>query len=186
MLEETNFYSLLEAGWPSLNLQQSKYLQNIGAVQQLRRQWECLVGGQIMVSANGTKPDITMFLTTNTHEKEYRNVSIYIFYSTSSIILWVYHKNTHTSCGCVIFLFGQLLESRHSETSKCKETSWVGSTALRKHFKLCKWLRTAKIPQEKHHLLHETWSWTMLIYFWTWTVYYLLFYSTFLKHAHHF
>lgn len=127
------------------------------------------------------------YISTNTHEKEYRNVSICIFYPTSSVFLWVYHKNTRTSFGCVIFLFGQLLEPSHSETSKWKEiTSWVGLMALREHFKQCEWLRTAKIPQEKHHVLHETWSWTMLIYFWIWALYYLLFHSTFLKPAHHF
>lgn len=126
-------------------------------------------------------------LCIDTHEEEYRNVSIYIFYFTSSIFLWVYHKNTHTSFGCVIFLFGQLLEPSHGETSKWKKiTSWVGLPALRVHFKQSEWLRTAKIPQEKHCLLCETWPWTMLIYFWTWTLYYLLFYCTFLKHAHHF
>lgn len=37
------------------------------------------MGGQIVVSAKGTKPDMTMFLHTNTCEKEYRNVSMYIF-----------------------------------------------------------------------------------------------------------
>lgn len=144
------------------------------------------MGGQIIVPVKGTKPDITVFYA-QVHGKEYRNVSIYIFYFTSIIFLWVYHKSIHTSFGCVIFLFGQLLEPSYGETSKWKKiTSWVGSMALGAHFKQSEWLKTAKIPQEKHHLLYETWPWTTLIYFWTWTLYYRLFHRTFLKHAHHF
>lgn len=100
-----------------------------------------------------------MFLCTSAHEKEYRNVSTYIFtLPSASLYESIVKKNTQVIRICHLFVWPTpgAWSWWNIKVERDYELSWVDGS---QHFKRCEWLGTAKIPKGKHYLLYKTWPW---------------------------